>query len=203
MPIITGFGLCVSIHAPAKGATICHSMLAITRLFQSTLPRRERRVARRKIHCWTWVSIHAPAKGATDMALDSIGVYYVSIHAPAKGATELLCRIAQEEYVSIHAPAKGATWTISFGFLTGTSFNPRSREGSDFHCFHNFVILLQFQSTLPRRERPIDPGIFSSVYVFQSTLPRRERRRKSATTSPFSSFQSTLPRRERPSFPVL
>ena len=55
----------ISIHAPAKGAT-----LSLT-----------------EVICPLNISIHAPAKGATlSYAHDSI-VSRISIHAPAKGAT--------------------------------------------------------------------------------------------------------------------
>ena len=78
----------------------------------------------------------------------------------------------------------------------------------------------EFQSTLPRRERPIggpcaalreyfNPrsrvGSDSAPVIgycisssFQSTLPRRERPEEPATLWELSEFQSTLPRKERP-----
>ncbi len=37
--------------------------------------------------------------------------------------------------VSIHAPARGATHELTTGFWELVRFNPRSREGSDAHCF--------------------------------------------------------------------
>ena len=61
----------------------------LTLVFQSTLPRRERRKSQSTWITMLQVSIHAPAKGATlyrqycDIAEDM-----VSIHAPAKGATD-------------------------------------------------------------------------------------------------------------------
>ena len=56
----------ISIHAPAKGATlfpilILHKMV----IFQSTLPRRERLFLFDVEHYISLISIHAPAKGAT------------------------------------------------------------------------------------------------------------------------------------------
>ncbi len=55
----------ISIHAPAKGATICSAVL--------------RGSAR--------ISIHAPAKGATAVRRPLLPLLLISIHAPAKGAT--------------------------------------------------------------------------------------------------------------------
>ena len=57
--------------------------------------------------------------------------------------------------ISTHAPAKGATINLLSRHTFGSHFNPRSREGSDFH----FLIIAAknpaFQPTLPRRERLI------------------------------------------------
>ena len=78
----------ISIHAPAKGATMLRSAAGYCRRkFQSTLPRRERRGT-----CWgalspECISIHAPAKGATNVSADYLLDLDISIHAPAKGAT--------------------------------------------------------------------------------------------------------------------
>ena len=56
----------VSIHAPAKGATILFIPIMYgIGMFQSTLPRRERPYVDGKIKDLRIVSIHAPAKGAT------------------------------------------------------------------------------------------------------------------------------------------
>ena len=42
-------------------------------------------------------------------------------------------------------------------FRAGRYFNPRSREGSDGVYTHKTLRQLRFQSTLPRRERPLTP----------------------------------------------
>ena len=99
----------ISIHAPAKGATIPWIYLFFD----------------------DFISIHAPAKGATQRTIDLLSEYRISIHAPAKGATFLKLWKVGGINISIHAPAKGATfcnWTRK-GMLV--DFNPRSREGSD------------------------------------------------------------------------
>ncbi len=64
--VIPVFGLSISIHAPAKGATITRNDFPPTyTLFQSTLPRRERPGAGEAHRVYKAISIHAPAKGAT------------------------------------------------------------------------------------------------------------------------------------------
>ena len=56
----------ISIHAPVKGATRAEvAMIFYRLLFQSTLPRRERRDNLSPNGEMINISIHAPAKGAT------------------------------------------------------------------------------------------------------------------------------------------
>ena len=77
----------VSIHAPAKGATSVLSSTIFCTLFQSTLPRRERR----PVSPFTkYASGFNPRSREGSDGGDSGGksyYYEVSIHAPAKGAT--------------------------------------------------------------------------------------------------------------------
>ena len=88
-------------------------MVVSMNIFQSTLPRRERR------SIWTrcspeLISIHAPAKGATQERGKSYVIVTISIHAPAKGATYTLCIRVYDLEISIHAPAKGATKALKY-----------------------------------------------------------------------------------------
>ena len=76
--------------------------------------------------------------------------------------------------------------------VADTYFNPRSREGSDPLRAGAFV-RREFQSTLPRRERPATMLIKSGADLFQSTLPRRERHIRDTQERTFRVFQSTLP----------
>ena len=77
------------------------------------------------------------------------------------------------------------------------NFNPRSREGSDFRLRLFLCVHSVFQSTLPRRERPLSHSAVAKAKKFQSTLPRRERRVFTSFAFSIIVFQSTLPRRER------
>ncbi len=123
---------CISIHAPAKGATApplirrihcCYfnprsregsdaffTNFACSAIrFQSTLPRRERPgLGRRRL----WLGNFNPrSREGSDILADALGILTVTI--------------------SIHAPAKGATSIQSCRYDNRTDFNPRSREGSD------------------------------------------------------------------------
>ena len=211
--------------------------------FQSTLPRRERRSRDYVDSSKLTISIHAPAKGATHAAVfleflhtnfnprsregsDGSRDYVdsskltISIHAPAKGATNLSASPEGAENISIHAPAKGAT-TLSFASIFILSnFNPRSREGSDLSMGIMSSSRLQFQSTLPRRERPVSFEVVAwkplisihapakgatATYVYfvswNTDFNPRSRegsdKKSSISLKLIQLFQSTLPRRER------
>ncbi len=233
----------ISIHAPAKGATVYHLHHQFYELlFQSTLPRRERPNRLHPFLSLLAISIHAPAKGAT-FILNPIlfRQEWISIHAPAKGATVVEGRwikilfafqstLPRRERrilhvshrlippISIHAPAKGATTSreaVEETLLFQSTLPRRERRRlKKIPCFEPL-----FQSTLPRRERHSCYDCNYLMFQFQSTLPRRERRRKvlpsvrlleisihapakGATQSYVrvnnsQIFQSTLPRRER------
>ncbi len=103
----------VSIHAPARGATVALDGRCIWPVFRSTLPRGER-----------------PA---------TIGIAgltgFVSIHAPARGATKCWVACAAFGDVSIHAPARGATCAADAEHKRVKGFDPRSRAGSDCRLF--------------------------------------------------------------------
>ena len=101
----------ISIHAPAKGATRLQGHMRETRRFQSTLPRRERRTA----------------KGT----LDRRKIFQSTL--PRRERHARSSELWSAESISIHAPAKGATPTPLIIASQAGNFNPRSREGSDFH----------------------------------------------------------------------
>ncbi len=144
----------ISIHAPAKGATGLHHQHACNMDISIHAPAKGATKDRKTKKTIIVISIHAPAKGATAIPLGMFKTTKISIHAPAKGATRHGDVIKGIKHISIHAPAKGAT------------------------CLHrNIIIFLQpFQSTLPQRERPVQTYNELSALGFQSTLPQRERR---------------------------
>ncbi len=60
-----------------------------------------------------------------------VAVYLISIHAPARGATCPPDFLSRPCDISIHAPARGATTSSGNPDGFSNNFNPRSREGSD------------------------------------------------------------------------
>ena len=123
---------CVSIHAPARGATLAAMGSAavagcfnprprtggdtnpprrggFVAWFQSTPPHGGRQLIVLTVIASIGVSIHAPARGATAEQHGGANRASVSIHAPARGATHGLTLRLATIGVSIHAPARGAT----------------------------------------------------------------------------------------------
>ena len=101
----------ISIHAPAKGATLNPLCFPTAKTFQSTLPRRERLEhigVPRKRHA---ISIHAPAKGATRFFACDVPQSQNFNPRSREGSDHGLLHLPPDvTHISIHAPAKGATW---------------------------------------------------------------------------------------------
>ena len=170
--------LIISIHAPAKGATSTSTTVYCSFSFQSTLPRRERRVER-----WRYLLLAAYFNPRSREGSDVDQLIYVdqilsiSIHAPAKGATACIWRLTGGRLYFNPRSREGSDHLLPPCYQTAGDFNPRSREGSDGSgcCKKVFpdvisihapakgatmdtrakqALMEQFQSTLPRRERP-------------------------------------------------
>ena len=167
----------VSIHAPARGATLCSTACRPTRSFNSrtregydarvplitsfvlsfqfTHPRGVRlsRLSAR--------SLPAGFNSRTREGCDNLRKLYlhlrplVSIHAPARGATAKRKSMnIDAKNVSIHAPARGATSHTCGDFFYYQSFNSRTREGCDPSTCVETASALMFQFTYPRGVRP-------------------------------------------------
>ena len=146
--------ICISIHAPTRGATMTLSEVQQHSQFQSTLPREERLLSG-LYHGNYWnISIHAPTRGATDG-----GVY-----------------ICKQPLISIHAPTRGATLTHRFYSSAYKHFNPRSHERSDIIFDVGNNSHYYFNPRSHERSDDVFAGIGIYNILFQSTLPREERR---------------------------
>ena len=186
----------VSIHAPARGATLQAS---------GAYPQ-------------FYVSIHAPARGATMVTLptQTAEASFNSRSREGSDATATLDGVA--ERVSIHAPARGATLQ-EISRTTGRSmFQFTLPRGERLLVLKGFVIVPGFQFTLPRGERRIwsppprlPPRCFNSrsregsdlyffcsvtqLISFQFTLPRGERRSSGRYTHSTSTVSIHAPAR--------
>ena len=167
----------VSIHAPARGATVVRPTSEPGRLVSIHAPARGATTTAGVAVANSRVSIHAPARGATTApapadpgaacfnpraregrdngAVSVQNPIAVSIHAPARGATELVLGRVQNIGVSIHAPARGATRPSSDLCAIRCCFNPRAREGRDHSSRHNSAHNLSFNPRAREgRDRP-------------------------------------------------
>ncbi len=123
---------CISIHAPARGATRLRFVFLAFRKISIHAPARGA-TSKLLIKSIPFsISIHAPARGATSDTIkvpvlfmdfnprsregsDAVlrplleCVILISIHAPARGATPLYDCFPLLHTISIHAPARGAT----------------------------------------------------------------------------------------------
>ena len=123
----------VSIHAPARGATLMAPIAPFSsKMFQSTHPHGVRLTAR---GCGRiadgFQSTHPHGVRLIAMGVQE-GDRDVSIHAPARGATigHKACHLT--DGVSIHAPARGATSRRKREWSRLSCFNPRTRTGCDY-----------------------------------------------------------------------
>ena len=165
----------ISIHAPARGATLHNQELCRSRKFQSTLPRGERLFLR--IHAGKAIKFQStlprgerPCRNRETQKTHAFQSTLPRGERPATFYGSNVFRIFQSTLprgerrlphgcnviclcISIHAPARGATLRRWFQKLQ----------------------MVVFQSTLPRGERPVVGVRFGLKWIFQSTLPRGER----------------------------
>src|SRR5699024_6424553 len=101
----------ISIHAPARGATMSRiNILQVHQQFQSTLPRGERRSVEYAsgANYTAFQSTLPRGERPRLRSMITLGAE-ISIHAPARGATGYSFYGTGAICISIHAPARGAT----------------------------------------------------------------------------------------------
>ena len=147
-----GTAVYISIHAPARGATVLQGLQPKRAFDFNPRPREGGDHDQKYQQGEDEISIHAPARGATQRIQPGTAPLMISIHAPARGATLDEYRRRDRYAISIHAPARGATsmtgtpWVMRSFQSTPPrggrhssrwkwrrlwNFNPRPREGGD------------------------------------------------------------------------
>ena len=186
----------ISIHAPAKGATLILHYVILFDGFQSTLPRRERPLVDAVDVSTYDISIHAPAKGATDARRRRRRKLIFQSTLPRRerpvppdlqavrrdfnprsreGSDYIAVVSGAMTTISIHAPAKGATCSAYVRRNNNRYFNPRSREGSDYALYTQRDYAYQISIHAPAKGATTFLDGYKIEHKFQSTLPRRER----------------------------
>ena len=114
-------------------------------------------------------------EGSDEMKYGDGRLQKISIHTPTKGVTEYDYDISWQCVISIHTPTKGVTM----------------------HGEQSMIQFRKFQSTLPRREWPLDCNLSVSLNNISIHTPTKVVTLFWAVLlSKYSKFQSTLPRRE-------
>ena len=170
--------LAVSIHAPARGATVSqlhwqqpdgcfnprpraggdHDQTGCAVLLIGFNPRPRaggdpRSSAGGRMD--RLVSIHAPARGATEIDARTCRRYQEFQSTPPRGGRPARLVLLQTPFrVSIHAPARGATAERVPRQGLQYCFNPRPRAGGDQRRDVVVARAKRFQSTPPRGGRP-------------------------------------------------
>ena len=154
---MTGYAVyaVISIHAPAKGAT--RTCFPNGSYFAYFNPRsREGSDCLSGGHTINCFNFNPRSREGSDDLPTRMARRFGNFNPRSREGSDLIKMVEfQQKRISIHAPAKGATQSRCVIFLKAKYFNPRSREGSDpfFRIIHKPFI--RFQSTLPRRERPV------------------------------------------------
>ena len=120
------------------------------------------------------ISIHASAKEATQTKSAATTAAKFQSTPPRRRRPPQQMQQQSNPDISIHASAKEATRLQLLKLRNLYYFNPRLREGGDGMLMCNPYYGL-FQSTPPRRRRPVTMFLPSENQLFQSTPPRRRR----------------------------
>ena len=165
--------LAVSIHAPARGATL---LLGRGKhdLFCFNSRAREGRDTAQIVYgsTDTNVSIHAPARGATcDISSGCYAAYCFNSRA-REGRDPRQMQALMELDVSIHAPARGAT-TAKEEARPKNGFNSRAREGRDYASMGRGPRGPVFQFTRPRGARQLVEYVVNANHCVSIHAPAR------------------------------
>ena len=150
-------------------------------IFQSTLPREERRKKQSYNVRNRQFQSTLPREERPLYAFNIILYVYFNPRSHERSDAYSPCLFFKKG-ISIHAPTRGATPSGSNGRCVLNYFNPRSHERSDFIGLLNYNRLILFQSTLPREERPFSFKEFFSIFYFN---PRSHERSDSSSSSAF------------------
>ena len=189
----------ISIHAPARGATLSPVLVRAKDIFQSTLPQGERREFLEVPEGGELFQSTLPQGERPRINHSNLCYMIISIHAPARGATRIL-HLRYLLFYLFQSTLPQGERRCPFGKFPFSSndFNPRSRKGSDHFPFANSPLFHYFN---PRSRKGSDttPGAEAGPHrLFQSTLPQGERQRSHPLQFLMFQFQSTLPQGERP-----
>ena len=140
----------ISIHAPARGASAMHRLMAVMAQFQFTplreglpfftftvtpgilfqfTPLREGLLFSRLFYsCSSKFQFTPLREGLLVNQFKIVNCLFISIHAPARGASGLHMVVFDMAKISIHAPARGASSRSPSSSASFNNFNSRPCE---------------------------------------------------------------------------
>ena len=158
----------ISIHAPPRGATRGATRNALDRLFQFTPLREGRRPACRQPDGQRNISIHAPPRGATTQP-SRFAICTLFQFTPLREGRQSSFRFRfQRPNISIHAPPRGATLPYPLHCprpCISIHAPPRGATGRNYILPN---IKTTFQFTPLREGRPITSGFLLALHNFNS-----------------------------------
>ena len=143
----------ISIHAPTRGATISNGLCdGFYAIFQSTLPREERLVAKDFTEGMVVFQSTLPREERHFPYSCQYSIYNFNprSHERSDQGTKLFKTLLYNFNPRSHERSDGHT---SISSSCGNYFNPRSHERSDNPLSVLCSLAIIFQSTLPREER--------------------------------------------------
>ena len=163
----------ISIHAPARGATVTPASV-----------------------CQVDRDFNPRSREGSDNTIDKRGITMnISIHAPARGATvstEILYLCSRFQSMLPRGERQDHPHTV----WEHPHFNPRSREGSD-----SIIIMSQEHTQIsihaPARGATQNPQYGLRYFLISIHAPARGATKSASILTTSSTFQSTLPRGER------
>ena len=162
----------VSIHAPARRATVPAAPPTNKPLFQSTPPHGGRPPSVRRSGC-RWRFQSTPPHGGRPVTDRPVGdSILVSIHAPARRATVCPEHADHLPQVSIHAPARRATPSTS-SLASLTTFQSTPPHGGRRDRRSRRIRAHLFQSTPPHGGRPPADGVLAAARSVSIHAPAR------------------------------
>jgi hypothetical protein len=180
----------VSIHSPARGATIAIRFYRDADTFRFTLPRGERRGHGDDLAARLDVSIHAPRE---ERRHNPVRIHDdVSIHAPREGRNERQAGIVPRPDRFNPCSGEGSDGISNGSSSPSRSFNPRPTRSDLISAALGYCVAC-FQSTLPRGERR-EGAVFTLLLHDVSIHPPARGATPYAPSRYLKKFQSTLPR---------
>ena len=143
----------ISIHAPARGATI--------------------EVQRDEVGI---IDFNSRSREGSDASLSGIFLVFCKFQSALPRGERPLPGILQNLANNFNPRSReGSDLVHTLYVVPRWDFNPRSHKGSDNVISGLGISVELFQSALPRGERLVGNDLFFKKTIFQSTLPRGER----------------------------